>query len=292
MSANRRYARRRLLCADRWFGIMGALAKGLRIVMAKLGRLVWLGGLLGGLAFVGADAAYNSPYFLIRTVDLTPTEHMSQKAILDTMGLNEPVNIFEFNILGAEESLLGNPWVAEASVEKFLPDRVTVTIDERKPAAVVALSSLYLADESGRPFTGLQRGEARELPVISGLTRYAFEQDPDQAQKRVREALALHRLYIDSPVSQLEPLNSVQVMPNGGFELMLGRIRVDMGWAGYRSKLDRVAAILMKARHRRVGIAYILLDEQGDRAIVKEIPKRGESPSTLSMKISGVGTDG
>lgn len=232
-------------------------------------------GVVGGLVGLGAAGwavVQRAPYFNIRTVEATESAHLDRAAIVALAGLDGPVNLFRFDALAAEEALAAHPWVATAQVLKRLPDRVEILHTERIPAAVVSLGGLYVVDADGQPFIRTTPAEAKGLPLVTGLDRESYEADPAAARASVREALALVRLYERSGLAATRPLSNVHVGEGGRLELMLGKTRVVMGRGDFKAKLERLGEVYETLARRNMEASYVLMDEKGQRSIVKEVP--------------------
>ena len=229
---------------------------------------------LGGLCVAGAGGwavVQRSSYFNIRTVEATETAHLNRDTIVGLAGLDGPVNLFRYDALVAEEALGSHPWVASAHVEKRMPDRVEIRLSERVPAAVAALGALYVVDADGQPFIRATPSQAQGLPLVTGLSRELYEANPGASRALVRDALALERLYQRSELAAAHPLSNVHVGEGGRLELMLGRSRIVMGQGDFRTKLDRLARIFETLGQRGVEASYVLMDEKGQRSIVREV---------------------
>ena len=85
----------------------------------------------------------------------------------------------------------------ERELRRELPDRLIVTIVENRPAALVALGGLYLADDQGKIFkrAAIDRGDGAGLPVITGIPRARFIEDPAAVEAEIRRALAARAVY-------------------------------------------------------------------------------------------------
>ena len=263
----------------------------LRRAVGRFGRPAWRLvrsiGLVAIAIAVGHNAsryAAKSPYFNIRNVKIQSISHFSEDEIRGQLGLDDEVNVFEFDSIAAEEVLLSHPWVSEAYVRKFLPDRVVVELQERVPAAVVSMDGLYFVDETGRPFVRPTPQEITGHSILTGLNRTDFEQDPELTHKKVRDALALLRAYQQRKLLSNDYASSIHIKWDGGIEIILGRTRVDFGQTGYEEKLERLDMVLHRLESRRRDAAYILLDDTGNRAIVREVPRRENAEHALLIR--------
>ena len=256
--------------------------------LVKVGLLLSFVGLLGWTIHT---AVLRSAYFRVRVVEANETAHLDRRAIVDLMGLGEPVNLFRFDPQAAEDALASHPWVARARVRTVLPDRVEAEIEERTPAGVLVLDSLFLVDDTGSPVVPADPADARALPLITGLTRQDYERDDEGTRARLRQALAVARVYAQSPLAALRPLSDVHLAPGGRTELMLGRTRVVLGQHQHRKKIELLLSIFTQLSERKVDAAYILLSEDLDRAVVQEVRLEQEFGS-ISLRPGGVGDHG
>jgi cell division protein FtsQ len=82
------------------------------------------------------DVAANAAGFRIATVAITGERHLSREEILAAAGVTSRTSLLFFDVVDARARLLTNPWIAEATVQKFLPDRLVISISERAAFAL------------------------------------------------------------------------------------------------------------------------------------------------------------
>lgn len=89
--------------------------------------------LLGALVF-GFNYLYNSKYFKIKTVMVTGNSHYSGEQIKKVADVAIGANIFEINKKNIEDKLAAElTWVSSISLSKVFPDKIEISITERKP---------------------------------------------------------------------------------------------------------------------------------------------------------------
>lgn len=247
-------------------------------------RAAALAAVVGALLAVGWQGVLRSPYFRVRNIDVTEGPHFPRDEIIERVGLDRPINVFQFDADAARDALLTHPWVADAKVTTTLPDRATVEISERKAAGVIALDGLYLVDGTGRPFVRAKAGAAAGLPVITGVTRASYDAEPEHVEARIREALSVARLYTRTPLAAAWPLNGLHLATGGRTELLLGQTRVVLGRGAFKVKLERLGEVLGELKRRKKSARYILLSEDGKRAIVSEKPLEEGLDGSLSLR--------
>jgi cell division protein FtsQ len=82
------------------------------------------------------DMAANVVGFNISVVALSGQHHLNREEILATAGVTGRASLLFFDVADARARLKTNPWIAEATVQKLLPDRLVISITEREPFAL------------------------------------------------------------------------------------------------------------------------------------------------------------
>ncbi|MBK9034735.1 MAG: FtsQ-type POTRA domain-containing protein [Myxococcales bacterium] len=172
--------------------VVDACGRALRRVAPAVAALA----LIGGVAEAGRYGyrwLTTSPRFAVAAVEVNGEATLTEDAVRARLPFGVGDNIFRVDTGDAEAALAAEPWIARATVRRRLPRTIVIDVVERRPAAVVAADGLYLADADGQPFkrADLRAGEARDLPVISGIPRELFAAAPGQAAARVRDGLAV-----------------------------------------------------------------------------------------------------
>lgn len=126
-------------------------------------------GTLTTVGIVGAAiwAAFFSPLLKVRDVRVVGGSHTTSREVAAVAGLDENDNLLLLSTEHLEREVLTLPWVAEAKIDRRLPDTVSVRIRERVPAVVVEVpSGRWTVDAQGRV---LQEGRASsDLPLLTG----------------------------------------------------------------------------------------------------------------------------
>src|SRR5438093_1020200 len=91
----------------------------------------------------GAWWITRSPVFAARRVDVTGTSHLTRGAVIRLADVHHGTNVFWLNTGAVRRRLERDPWIASAQVSRSLPSTITIRIDERRLAAVMADGSGY-----------------------------------------------------------------------------------------------------------------------------------------------------
>lgn len=88
------------------------------------------------LAKNARDAAANAAGFRISAVSVSGAKEVSREEILTTAGVTGRASLLFFDPDTARARLMANPWIANATVLKLYPNRLRITITERRAFAL------------------------------------------------------------------------------------------------------------------------------------------------------------
>ena len=126
--------------------------------------------LLAALVFV----AYM--VFRVREVAVMGCETLDANDVVEVSGLEYSQNIFLLDKQSVMDKLADDPRIKPVSVELKYPDRVIITIEERRPAAYIEKNgSLIVIDDAGWILEVRPQPTGGEQPMIYGLQADAFE---------------------------------------------------------------------------------------------------------------------
>jgi cell division protein FtsQ len=115
-----------------------------------------------------------SPIFRVSDIEITGNERLSADYVIESSGLDKPVNIFLYSTRRAKQELLKNLFLEDASIAKIYPDKLQIVVQERHPIGYAKLQGNYLClDEEGMVLSVSQEPD-KLLPVITGLEFDAY----------------------------------------------------------------------------------------------------------------------
>jgi cell division septal protein FtsQ len=123
---------------------------------------------------------FNNPDYAVHSVEVTSDGDLGRDVVLRAAQIEDGSNIFSINLSAVEDRLRSLPQVEEVDVQRLLPDKLVIVIQERRPIAWIATAD---ANKTGFNYDGaflvdrrgivLQpKGSAPEymtLPVIIGV---------------------------------------------------------------------------------------------------------------------------
>ncbi|WP_336276534.1 cell division protein FtsQ/DivIB [Bartonella sp. CB178] len=127
------------------------------------------GVLSSGRAETIVAAAISNVGFAVTSVDVRGNKRVARQEILELLELDVSQSMFTFDVGKARSALEQHVWVESANVQKVYPNRLCVTIVERKPYAIWQHDGvLDVIDSTGRVIVPFQGGRIRDLPLVVG----------------------------------------------------------------------------------------------------------------------------
>jgi cell division septal protein FtsQ len=171
--------------------------------------------LLGGATF-GAKYAMNTlffanPDYLVKSIDVSSDGTLSRELILKAAGVAQGQNIFSIELPRVQQKLMALPQVEECRVERILPGKIVISIQERRPVAWVVppdtttgsfnFEDAYLVDRRGILLkTKSLAAEYLGLPLIVGVDTSNCQEGQPLELDVVKAALDL--IHISSEILQ------------------------------------------------------------------------------------------
>jgi cell division septal protein FtsQ len=170
--------------------------------------LVLLASVMGGIAF-GAKRILNTLFFAnsdysLKTIEVNSDGNLSRDTILRTADIAEGQNIFSIDLPRVQEKLATLPQVEESRIQRILPGKIVISIQERRPVAWVVppdtntgsfnFEDAYLVDRRGILLkTKSLAPEYLGLPLIIGVATSNCQAGQPLEQDEVKAALDLIR---------------------------------------------------------------------------------------------------
>src|ERR1700704_4112556 len=140
---------------------------------ARLRR--WLGSVLATIAITAAGAAglhwlLTTRHFEVASVEGRGVSRVAPDQILAVAAIQRGTNIFKLDTIGVIGRVESLPEVRRADVVRELPNRVVISVEERRPFTLVHGGRLHWMDEEGRLLGAPPQAVAPPMPVIRGLS--------------------------------------------------------------------------------------------------------------------------
>jgi cell division protein FtsQ len=185
-----------------------AAARRSQNVLLTVCGVVLIASVLGGIAF-GAKRVLNALFFAnsdyaLKTIEVTSDGRLSRETILRTADVAEGKNIFSVSLPKVQEKLGSLPQVEDSRIQRILPNKLVISIQERRPVAWVVppdtnagsfnFVNAYLVDRRGILLkTKSLAPEYLGLPLILGIDTSNCQAGQPLERDEVKAALDLIR---------------------------------------------------------------------------------------------------
>lgn len=201
--------------------------------IAVVGGVIW-----GSLWSYGRLSPHLAKWFEIHEVAVSGLGHVTRTEVLERLALPQGQSVLWVRPRHLAERLQGHPWIKTAEITRQPPHRLTVTIIERSPAAVLrTTAAAVLLDDEGHALANLKPDEDPDLPVLIGLDPKAVIGGDVRsrlvAQAGIKVAILLERSFEGRPeVDVRDPDNAVGYVQ--GLRFQFGPSSFDEKWDRYR----------------------------------------------------------
>lgn len=264
---------------DRAGGRAGKSAAGFKKALLNILAVIVLAGgsWLGWQAYLFLTHA---DIFQVSGVDVKGVGHLGDADLEGIAGMFKGQNIFRVDLDAAARRAHANPWIKDIRIYRRLPNRLSMTVVERVPGAVLDTgTSRYLIDNEATVIERLPKDGASSwpLPVIAIKDWKAGPGEPVNSEG-MAEALTL----------------LAAISARGGWRLSNLVVRADspetlsvtyashefkIGSGNYAEKLRRLAEVMEDVEQRGLNIAYVDLrpERQAAAMVVKKITVQNRS---------------
>jgi cell division septal protein FtsQ len=240
----------------------GVVKRGVNESWLAFRRWVWrlvkvcvLAALLGG-GYYGATQGWRkffwqNPDYALRDIQFITDGTLTREQACAVAKLKPGANIFSYKTAAISNSLRTMPQVENADVRRYLPNRIEITVQERKPAAWLAAATgeknaapepSHLLDARGIVFQPRNvPHEFRSLPIISGVQTEDLEPG-----KPIRKAEVLAALELLRRTREAGSFRATAVDVSKGYCIVATdqkRAQLTFGLDDIGGQLDRLGAV-------------------------------------------------
>jgi cell division protein FtsQ len=251
------------------------------IFLAGLLAVAWFGVTLFIEQFFTKNKNYD-----VRVVEVNTDGVMTREEVLSKTGIREGLNIFSLNLEAAQKALALIPEVKSASVQRNLPNTVSISIEARRPVAWVApgdtgadpstMETSCLVDEDGvmiKP-QGFEASHTR-LPVVYGVPTEQWRIGDKIEMPELEAALHLFGLAAERSNPQVN-LRAADITK--GWCIVAWndpQTRLTFGLKDLPAQLDRLQVILshVEQTSRRIATANLIPERNTPVIFVGEAPE-------------------
>ena len=218
----------------------------------------------------------HSDFFQITTIDIDGCRMTSKEQIVALSRIDIHSNLLAMDVAHVQSDLENHPWVAQAAINRQWPNRLGITIKEKKPTALLNQNDgLWYLDRKGKVIAKAEPLQELDFPVITGLEKLA----PDNGLQQnsflpLQDVFALLKLAgRGNSILPSQNISEIHINEKGQMVLYLldRAFPIHFGTEGKIStryyRLVKVLKDLYKSREFSE-IAYIRMDYLKDTVLV------------------------
>lgn len=126
---------------------------------------------IGFLSWNFFNFIFSSNFCNIEEVIIKGNDCLSKDEIFYKSGIQLGKNIFNLDLKKSKDSLIQEPWIKEAEIKRVIPNKIIISVKERKVAAFVCIGEEYFtSSKEGLILSKIDKPEEGfGLPLILGL---------------------------------------------------------------------------------------------------------------------------
>ena len=229
-----------------WLALAAPLARAALVVAVPAAVGLWL---------------FVSPTFALARIEVTGNRYVPTAEIESALEPFRGDNLLRLPLAALERSLASHPWIATATFEKRLPDRLRLAVIERRPAALERTANgLVVLDPEGRRISPWRPGlGGGDLLLVSIAGAPGID---------LRGALAIAVELEQVAPDWAATLSEVEALSEDDFRLWLGALRFPLLVRGgtLAERLPALRELLPELERRYPALAAV--DLRFDRRIV------------------------
>jgi cell division protein FtsQ len=229
-----------------WPALLGLVAQAVAVVGTPVALALWL---------------FGSPSFALAKVEIEGSRHVDRAWVEQALAPLRGENLVRLSLPTVEHLVEANPWVAAVTVEKRLPNRLHLAIEERRPAALLRTpQGLVVLDDQGRVIAPFEPGRVEgDLLLVSVGTASSID---------LSGAIAIADELRRAAPDWASTLSEVEALSEDDFRLYLGALPfpVAVRAGTLAARLPTLRALLPELEKRYPAIDGV--DLRFDRRIV------------------------
>jgi len=215
---------------------------------ALLRRL--LGVVLGIVVFGAAGGAalqwlLTTPRFAVASIEVRGVSRVPSEQILAVAAIPRGTNIFRLDTMGVIDRVESLPEIRRADIVRELPNRVVISVEERRPFTLVHGGRLHWMDEEGRLLGATPEAVAPPMPVISGLSPEELASMRTAPGPKARAAIGVIRALLRSGTGLTAEISEIDMSRREGPVLYtVDGVEVRLGSEDWDERLARLEGVL------------------------------------------------
>jgi cell division protein FtsQ len=221
----------------------------------------------------------SSDFFQITAMKIAGNHMVSKEQITVLSKVDIHSNLLAININQVKSLLESHPWIAGTEITRDWPNRLVITVKEKKPVALLSRETgLFYLDNKGRTIALANPTQELDFPVITGLKSFSFNTaSSDRTPDILQDAMGLLKLSArNNSILPEQSISEIHITENGSMILYLleKAFPIHMGTDGdIKTRYYRLVKVLRNLYKTREfsNVSYIRLDYQKDTILVGKV---------------------
>ena len=133
-----------------------------------------------------------SPRFEVGKVAVAGLRRVERSQVLARAGLPNTLNVFSVNLAEVRERIERLKWVRYATVQRILPNTISIQIVERQPVGLARIRGEIYQFDAQAELLEPERGEGVNFPILDGLRAEVSEVNLKKVELYLRVMDELH----------------------------------------------------------------------------------------------------
>lgn len=213
--------------------------------------------------------------FRVREVEIKGCRNIPENTVRSLAAIEGMPNLFTVPLKEIARRVEVHPWVDYVRVRKIFPNRVLIHVEERKPMAILQLEEPFYIDSKGLIFSRAGERDGYPVPYLTGLSREAFDKDPDTATYMITKAIEFLTIADQEKVPVLKEISEIRMEKIFGIRCFTRPegVEVRMGWDHFGEKLRRLSLLWADLQKRGVSATSIDCSDLKRMVVRKMTPK-------------------
>jgi len=140
-------------------------------ISARVTKILVFYLVIGFLGWNFFNFIFSSNFCNVEEVIIKGNDCLGEDEIFFKSGIQLSKNIFKLDLKKSINSLMQEPWIKEVEIKRVIPDKIIISLKERKAAAIVHIGEGYFfSTKEGMVLSKIdETEEGFTLPLLSGL---------------------------------------------------------------------------------------------------------------------------
>jgi len=194
-----------------------------------------------------------TPRFSVATVDVRGASRVPPARILAAAAVEPGTSLFRLDPRAIAGRVAAIPEIRRADVVREFPDRVVISVEERRPFTLVHSGRLHWLDEEGRLLGASPEAVVPQVPVVSGLSDDEVASMRSAPSPKALAAIALIRALLRTGSALAAEISEIDMSRKDGPLLYtIDGVEVRLGTEEWEEQLARLEGVLTQVADQDV----------------------------------------